>query len=301
MRNLHSLSAPPPAPACLCWAAIALAFCLAVGPIRVAEAANAEIGKADKVVNQVFRGGLLNRLQPDADVFQSEQITTRKDSATELQFADGSRLAIGADAEILLDRMVYDPDKSGLGGVARMTKGALRFVGGGAKVGLTIETQAVTIGVRGTRFSLYVTPAGTEIDIQEGTVSLTGTGFNQTMTAPSSAVIRVGAVPLPARPSPAFAQAVQVLIRLVGTPAQAASGGTGRGGSGPAPVMRTEPISDGGRVLGSLIYRADGRIDALDPAQKLRGSYDPVVDQTRDVAGHVVGPGNRLRQLLSLR
>jgi hypothetical protein len=301
MRNLHSHMASSPKSARRHWVVLALALCLAGEPIRMAHAANAEIGKADKVVNQVFRGGLLNRLQPDADVFQSEQITTRKDSATELQFADGSRLAIGADAEVLLDRMVYDPDKSGLGGVARMTKGTLRFVGGGSKVGLTIETQAATIGVRGTRFSLYVTPAGTEIEIQEGTVSLTGAGFNQALTAPNSVVIRIGTAPVAARPSPAFAQAMQLLTRLVGTPSQASAGGAGRGGSGPAPVMRTEPISDGGRVLGSLIYRTDGRIDALDPAQKLRGSYDPVVDQTRDVGGHVVGSGNRLRQLLSLR
>lgn len=253
-----------------------------------------DIGRAVKVVNLVYRNGLSSRLQPDGTVSYNEQISTKKDSATQLLFVDNSTLSIGADADVLLDNMVFDPGGKVLGGVARISSGALRFAGGPGKKNLTFETPTSVIGIRGTQLNLLVSPASTEIEVTEGVVQITAGGITMALPAPQYAVIRPGAAPIFAPVPALFRQQIAAVDRMLGLQALAPPGGS-------APAGRSEAVTQGGRSYGRLLYRADGRVDALDPTEHLRGWFDPARNVTVDPAGRVIGQGNLTRTLLGLR
>ncbi len=253
-----------------------------------------DIGKAVKVVNLVYRNGLSNRLQANGSVGYNEQISTKKDSATQLAFVDGSTLSIGADADVLLDNMVFNPSGQVLGGVARVTAGVLRFAGGPGRKNLSFETPSATIGIRGTQFNLVVSSGSTEIEVTEGVVQITAGGITTALPAPLYAVIRQGGGAVQGPVPASFRQQIVGVDRMLGLQAAVA----------PPPAAVTadsETVSQGGRLLGRLLHRPDGRIDALDSSEHLRGRYDPARNVTVDQVGRVIGQGDLTRALLGAR
>ena len=90
-------------------------------------------------------------LKVGVDVFADERITTGADDRAHLLFADGSALTVGPNAELTIDRFVYDPDK-GTGDLAiSATRGVFRLVGGKiTKQGeATLKVGTATLGLRG--------------------------------------------------------------------------------------------------------------------------------------------------------
>ena len=53
-----------------------------------------------------------------------------------------------------------------------------------------------------------------------------------------------------------------------------------------------------GRLLGRIRTRSDGRLELRDAYSRLKGTYDPKTNQTRDDLGRFVGTGNLLTTLL---
>lgn len=101
------------------------------------------IGKPVDQAQRVLRVGI--------DVFASERVTTTANDRAQLIFLDGSALSIGPNAELTLDKYVYDPAK-GTGTIAITAgKGVLRLVGGAItkQTEATITTPSGTIGIRG--------------------------------------------------------------------------------------------------------------------------------------------------------
>jgi hypothetical protein len=137
------------------------------------------IGEVDVVV-RVVRGTLVNYdqarlLAVDDAVYWRERIETEKDSATQMEFADGTRLSVGPDARVVLDEFVY----GGPAGTDRMvltvTKGISRFITGNMdKAAYEIRAPGAIIGVRGTDFTLVVDPdqGATTCLVHHGEVSL---------------------------------------------------------------------------------------------------------------------------------
>ena len=106
-------------------------------------AAGEPIGKPVDRAQRVLRVGI--------DVFASERVTTTANDRAQLIFLDGSALSIGPNAELTLDKYVYDPAK-GTGTIAITAgKGVLRLVGGAItkQTEATITTPSGTIGIRG--------------------------------------------------------------------------------------------------------------------------------------------------------
>ena len=94
------------------------------------------------------------------DVYHNETIETEASSATEIVFLDQTKLALGPDSSLVLDRVVYDPDPAKSAFVSTATKGVFRFVTGNLpKKSYTIHTPSATIGIRGTVFTLSILPA----------------------------------------------------------------------------------------------------------------------------------------------
>ncbi len=119
------------------------------------------IGNTLSVINVVTaaREQEKRSLKVGDDVRQSELIEVAPDASSELKLNDDTKLALGPGAQLVLDKFVYDPDKSaGTIGVD-LVKGAFRFMTGVAdKPSYTIRVPAASITVRGTIFDVFVQP-----------------------------------------------------------------------------------------------------------------------------------------------
>lgn|GEM_PF-636585 len=101
------------------------------------------LGKPPTEAERVLRVGI--------DVQANELITTKADDRAHLMFLDGTALTIGPDAQLVIDKFVYDPNTKTGDLAITATKGVFRLVGG--KISktspITITTPSSTIGIRG--------------------------------------------------------------------------------------------------------------------------------------------------------
>ncbi len=101
------------------------------------------LGKPPQEAERVLRIGI--------DVQANELITTNANDRAHLVFLDGSSLTVGPNAQITIDRFVFDPNtKTGELAISA-SKGVLRLVGGkiSKNTPITITTPSSTIGIRG--------------------------------------------------------------------------------------------------------------------------------------------------------
>ena len=85
------------------------------------------------------------------DIYRNELVETYNESAAEITFLDQSTLSLGPDTAVVLDRFVYDPDKTTNEFVVTITEGALRFATGNMQSeSYKVHTPVATIGVSGT-------------------------------------------------------------------------------------------------------------------------------------------------------
>lgn len=160
-----------PAPAIL--AGLLLASLGAAGPIP-ALAQSAGAGTATVVVDNVVRESS-DGAQPLAAsgwLQPADTIRTGSGSAAMLAMEDGTELAVGPETALTLEDFVNEAAGSAGKFVLDMAAGAMRFATGGmSKSAYTIRTPSAVAAVRGTIFTLYVTPVGeTYVAVEEGTL-----------------------------------------------------------------------------------------------------------------------------------
>jgi hypothetical protein len=181
------------------------------------------------------------------NVFEKEKVTTSPTGRTALQFLDNTRIQVGPNSTVVLDKYVYDPNRQvGEVGV-NFSKGIFRFVTGGLKNkdGYDLKTPTATMVVRGTKVIVAVATDGkSEFTFLEGTGRIIPCGGDaldantgQTLiTTPKCDGVSVG-------PRTVFAEAVETDTvnqanagNIQGTPAagseSAGSGGDSGGGGG---------------------------------------------------------------------
>jgi hypothetical protein len=116
-------------------------------------AARAErIGKATSAVPAATfsDGGDAQDIEIGTTFEQNDRIKTGRDGAAEIEFLDGTSLTIGANSEIVLDKMIFDRDRA-KNATVEVVRGTLRFVTGNSDhSAYQIKTPVATIGVRGT-------------------------------------------------------------------------------------------------------------------------------------------------------
>ena len=107
------------------------------------------IGQTKVVVNKVFGKSLSRSIRQGDRVYQNQRIRTGRDSSTDIRFLDESKLIIGELSDVLIDRMIYDANKSEVAGSLRMLKGVLRFASAEAvKTNLQVKTPSAVLGIR---------------------------------------------------------------------------------------------------------------------------------------------------------
>ncbi len=128
------------------------------------------------IVNNAVSGkvGTQQRTLKRGDpIHQDEEIKTGPRSGAQLLFSDKSAMTLGADTEIVLDKVVYDPAKKQGEVVIRATTGAFQFISGSSsQENYRVRTPVGTIGVRGTIFSCVVGTETLSCSVQQGTINM---------------------------------------------------------------------------------------------------------------------------------
>lgn len=64
-------------------------------------------------------------------------------------------------------------------------------------------------------------------------------------------------------------------------------------------IMKQELRDSNGRPIGTITIASNGKYEGRDANGRLKGSYDPRTNQTRDSNGRVVGRGNVLAAVVT--
>ncbi len=109
---------------------------------------------------QVQSGGAARAPSGGEAMLLGDRVVTQRQSGMQVLLLDESVFTIGESNDLVIDRFVYDPDRSVGEIAARSTQGFLRFVSGGvgaiAPQNISIQTPSATIGSRGTTFDIVV-------------------------------------------------------------------------------------------------------------------------------------------------
>ena len=63
--------------------------------------------------------------------------------------------------------------------------------------------------------------------------------------------------------------------------------------------MKQQLRDSNSRPIGTIITTSNGKLEGRDANGRLKGTYDPKSDQTRDCNGRVVGRGNVLAAVVT--
>lgn len=146
-------------------AVILLVFCSALGA-----RAESAVGHVSKVQNTAQIGAAT--AVAGTPVHMNDRLRTGANARLEVTFNDNSTLTLGENANVVVDRYVFDPNKSSAQVVLNATHGAFRFAGGKIEQmnhkNIVVNTPNAALAVRGTHF--WAGP----IDGKYGVLLLTG-------------------------------------------------------------------------------------------------------------------------------
>lgn len=158
---------------------VLLAFSLLAAACVASRAhAQARIGEAVLVKNEVVNAATSGQINVGDGVLRDETVHTGGDSAARLVMADSTNISLGANASLRLDRSVFNDEHSYRDIAIRLTTGAFRFVTGHSeKTAYKLTTPLAMIGVRGTILDILSQRTSSTIVLQEGAASVCTLSF----------------------------------------------------------------------------------------------------------------------------
>jgi len=168
-------------------------------------AAQDAIGTVSRIQGEASgtHGGATRALTLNVPVMLKETVTTGTAARLEVTFKDNTRLTLGENAKLTLDRYVFNP-AAGRGTIRFRVVGALRFLSGQVsklvRSDVSVTTPIAAIVIRGTEFW------GGPIDDQalgvfliEGAVSVSNAAGEQILSQPGQGtnIATPGAAPGP--------------------------------------------------------------------------------------------------------
>lgn len=126
-------------------------------PARAAD----EIGQVKQTAGQVSvtRGGASVPVALGTPLFEADVIVTGADGAIGMTFSDNSRVALGPDSRLVLEKYAYAPGAAGNAFDARLTGGSLTAASGliaATPDAMRVLMPTTILGVRGTEFAVRV-------------------------------------------------------------------------------------------------------------------------------------------------
>jgi hypothetical protein len=177
-----------------------LAGCAAIA-LLVAQPAMAE-PEIGGVFEREYRGaegtrvsGEVRALRWGNAVFAEETVRTEENESTELEFLDSTRLTIGSNSEVVLDRFLYDPSQGTGDAVITFGKGVFRFVSGDMqnKEGYKLVTPSATLEIRGTIFRMVIDAVNNILlFVEQGAVAMIPCGGDTEVIEAGSSGIAYG-------------------------------------------------------------------------------------------------------------
>lgn len=160
-----------------------------------------QVGQATLIRTAVTGAG--GPLAVKSPVHRDERIRTSQSGLGEFVFRDGTRFAVGGNSSVVIDRFVYDDAKTFNKLTLNAARGSFRWVSGKSKSdAYEIVTPAGTIGVRGTRFDIFVGPGGiTSVILLSGAARFCGANGCQDLRRRCDVVVATpgGGVSQPSR------------------------------------------------------------------------------------------------------
>jgi len=194
------------------------------------------LGKPPQAAERVLRIGV--------DVQANELITTSAGDRAHLLFLDGSSLTVGPNAQLTIDRFVFDPNTRTGELAISASKGVLRLVGGkiSKNAPITITTPSNTVGIRGGITILDVGINRTDSVFVFGKdMTVRAAGHTQVATRPGSMIVTsLGGPPGP----PTLVQQGALSAQLGALEGRGgAQGGSGGGARSPDQVALSSGLS----------------------------------------------------------
>jgi hypothetical protein len=95
-------------------------------------------------------------------VYEADLLRTGADGSLGITLKDETRVSLGPNSEVRLERFVFAPADGALGLVLKFVRGAAAYVSGRiaklAPDAIRLETPAAIVGVRGTSLAIRVEP-----------------------------------------------------------------------------------------------------------------------------------------------
>jgi hypothetical protein len=172
----------------------AVFLCIALSAPFAAADAQSRVG-----VTQATSGDPLGRppvgaeriLRVGTDVQANEAIITASNDRAHLIFLDGTTLTVGPDAQLVIDKFVYDPTSQKGELAINATKGVMRVIGGRISKNndITVKTPSSTIGIRGGIMIVGIqATTTTSIFVYGDRMTVTAGGQTQTVSLPGMQV-----------------------------------------------------------------------------------------------------------------
>ena len=143
-------------------ATVVLLVCAVATPVFAQERPVAGRIKISTGSAFIVRAGAQIPAQVGQTVFEADGIRTGVDGKIGVTLNDDTRLSLGPNSELKLERFMYTPAESGFGLVLKFVRGAATYVSGRiaklAPDSIRLETPAAIIGVRGTTLAIQVQP-----------------------------------------------------------------------------------------------------------------------------------------------
>ncbi len=133
-----------------------------------------------------IRNGETITLAVNAPVHENDELRTGLDSRLELTLKDGTTVTLGENGALVVDRFVFDPNKSAGTAIINSLKGPLRFISG--RLGtlsnkrVEVKTPFATLDVRGTDFFVGPATGIYGVLLFEGEVSVTNSAGNSILS-----------------------------------------------------------------------------------------------------------------------
>jgi hypothetical protein len=111
----------------------------------------------------IVRGSDTIPAQAGDPVFAADSLRTGEGGSVGVTLRDDTRLSLGSNSEVRLDRYAYAPGSGGsIGMVLKFVRGVAAYVSGRmaklAPDSIRLETPAAIVGIRGTTLALRVEP-----------------------------------------------------------------------------------------------------------------------------------------------
>ena len=106
----------------------------------------------------ILRGQTTIPVQQGTHVLLNDTLRTLADGQLGVILQDGTRLSLGPNTELKVDRFIYEPAEGRFGLLLMMARGALAYVSGKiaqfSPGSVSVETPVGILGLRGTEFAV---------------------------------------------------------------------------------------------------------------------------------------------------